>query len=91
MNYYLIFQKEETTSLSISKPKKITLNKSNIKPKKSKTNDNKNESKIGMNSKESLPKKPINPYLIFCQENRTSVQEKYQQENNASYLKSVFS
>lgn len=67
------------------------MNKSNIKPKKSKTNDNKNELKIGMNSKESLPKKPINPYLIFCQENRTSVQEKYQQENNASYLKSVFS
>ncbi|RWS29550.1 SWI/SNF-related matrix-associated actin-dependent regulator of chromatin subfamily E member 1-like protein [Leptotrombidium deliense] len=29
------------------------------------------------------PKKPINPYLLFCQENRSTIQEKYFQQNNS--------
>lgn len=30
----------------------------------------------------SAPKKPINPYLLFCSENRTSIQQKFIQQNN---------
>ena len=45
------------------------------KNKKSKPNNSRNES---TSNGCVAPKKPINPYLLFCQENRTSVQEKYQ-------------
>jgi len=54
----------------------------NSKPKKSKPiNSNRNES-TSHASLSGAPKKPINPYLLFCQENRSSVQEKYQIQNN---------
>ncbi|RWS15289.1 HMG1/2-like protein [Dinothrombium tinctorium] len=32
----------------------------------------------------SMPKKPINPYLLFCSENRTAIQEKYFQQHNVT-------
>ncbi len=52
------------------------------KPKKSKPlNSNRNES-TSQQSLSGAPKKPINPYLLFCQENRSSIQEKYQQKYN---------
>lgn len=63
-----------------------TLSGNAPKAKKCKSmNTNKSDKTISNSTSGPLsgaPKKPINPYLIFCQENRSSVQGKYQQENN---------
>ena len=48
------------------------------KSKKPKQNNTRNE----MTSNSCAPKKPINPYLLFCQENRSSLQERYQSKHN---------
>ncbi|CAG2162775.1 unnamed protein product [Oppiella nova] len=51
------------------------------KAKKSKPNASRNE--ITSNGTVYVvPKKPINPYLLFCQENRSSLQERYHIKHN---------
>ncbi|CAG2114749.1 unnamed protein product [Medioppia subpectinata] len=86
----LFLEKDESTQQPTSdvKPKhlvtKVNTNATNMssKPKKSKPNQSRNE--ITSNGTVYVvPKKPINPYLLFCQENRSSLQEKYHMKYNA--------
>ena len=90
-NYYFCLQNEPCLAKTCNEVKpKNSLSKSNPniscvtpKSKKSKPNINRIESSVTANGTVGVaPKKPINPYLLFCQENRSSLQEKYQMKHN---------
>jgi len=85
----LFLERDESAQQPTShiKPKHL-VSKSNTnttmssKCRKSKPNAHRNEITSNGNVY-VVPKKPINPYLLFCQENRSSLQEKYHTKYNA--------